>query len=164
MKPNETDQSLSDGMMEIASCLTCPDSSGFILVGDEIELDEPSCDWYGRDRGVSLPTFPFVPSWCPRRVTRPGMIVTSGDPETACRKRQCWENLGEEATLVLKALLTLPEDFLKTPVKGLIRRKKRMVKAFISDVVRRSLPGHRRANMADKVYDELREFTREMTA
>jgi len=139
--------------MEIVffSCVGCPDSTGF-LVSQEGEIEYihyPSCIFF--DKPIGLNSFPFIPFWCPRKEMEPDIVTGIVNPERFCYKRQLLQNLSQEAKSVLNVLFHLPEEF--------VGKNKQVVRALISKVVREHRQGCPKKGAAERVYDELSEFT-----
>jgi len=150
----ESNKPIPGAILEIRSCISCPDSMGFSLDHDgTLDIKDPMCQW-NPSKKVLLVHFPIMPHWCPRTELIPDMTTSTINPERFCAKRQAWQNLSREATMVLNVLFTLPEEFLC--------KNKVIVKTLISKTVREERDKLEKLVAAEKVYKELKDFTWEL--
>lgn len=149
----QEDKSLPEVILEITTCITCPDSDGFKFENEEIIIETPICKW-GKE--IPLSSFPIIPYWCPKLdVVEPDMIVTALCPEHFYHKELCWKNLSQEAKMVLGVLFELPEEF--------ISKQKQWIISLISKTIRECFSWGQRTRMTNKIYKELKEFTYNLT-
>ena len=150
----ESNKPIPGVILEIKTCISCPDSVGFSLDSDgTLDIKDPMCQW-NPTKKISLIHFPIMPHWCPRTELIPDMTTSTINPERFCAKRQAWQNLSREAKMVLNVLFTLPEEF--------ICKNKIIIKTLISKTVREDRDKKEKLVAAEKVYKELKGFTREL--
>jgi len=148
----QRDQPIPGTEIEISTCISCPDSGGFSLSNDcELFITKPICQWFKDE--INLIHFPLIPHWCPRLDLQPNISTGVVNPENFYRKRQAWLNLSREAKMVLNILFTLPEEFLT--------RNKTVIKSIISHAVKENR-GNWHTKVSGRVYQELKDFTREL--
>lgn len=94
----QEDKELPKAILEITTCIICPDSEGFKFINEEIIIENPTCNW---GKAIPLNSFPIIPSWCPKLdFIEPDMIVNVLCPEHFWHKEKCWKNLSREAKMV----------------------------------------------------------------
>ena len=149
----EQDQPIPGTEIEINTCLSCPDSGGFELQENcGLSITKPICQWFKDE--INLIHFPLLPHWCPRLEDhQPNISTGVVNPENFYRKRQAWLSLSGEAKMVLNILFTLPEEFLT--------RNKTVIKSIISHAVKENR-GNWHTKVSGRVYQELKDFTREL--
>lgn len=148
----QDDQGVSGTLLEITTCITCPDSDGFKFENDEIQIENPICKW-GKE--IPLDIFPFIPYWCPKlEQVEPHMGISYNDADDVIHKSQCLQKLSQESKLVLSILFELPEDF--------IHKQTQWFKSLISNTIREFYPWSKRTQITNKIYDEIKNFTHEL--
>jgi hypothetical protein len=149
------DQGISSAILEILTCISCPDSKGFKFENDEIILDKPLCAWHGEGKETPLSDFPIIPPWCPKLDDwEPDLITSADNPEKFAHKKLCWERLSKESKIVLGILFNTPDEFLK--------KQKQIIKSIISQTVVDIYPWNIRGIKKNKIYNELKDFTNQL--